>query len=327
MNFLTYQDINGRRKPRRYIVAAGLILLALAVLAWIGSEPTQSESLTDISYLSPTNTPQINQNVESLTPTTVPMTNQQPCPVNVDEWKMVEIFPGDYYLGISQTCVYEGVAQTAAWLLAERIGYSKLEAAEILGFEELPWSPENEVRAYTNNDGPTLRKLNGGWPAHPDFYFWQVNKEGQPAIVISLRGCYILDGTAYCVLAMDRSPGSAVNVLGVHKFASHAGHKPAMRSFYLLKYKGESVWNLVGQFADTVYEISDSDQIILDREHITIRLGVEPWDADWLHITHGLAMKPLPVDWRLIGMDEAAVKGISDAFNQIISDPSGGDDV
>ena len=144
---------------------------------------------------------------------------------------MVEVFPGDHYRRIEPACVYEGLSRTAAWMLLERLGHSKLAAAELLQFQSVPWDPVLSIEGYTNLRGPVVLDLVPEWPAHPDFKFWQVDRDGLPGVVISLRGCYRSVEPRYaviCVLALDRSPGSAVSA-----FASEAptsGDGPSARA-------------------------------------------------------------------------------------------------
>ncbi len=326
MQFFTYQDVNGRRKPRRFVTAAGFIALSLIAAAWLGSRARLPAH--------PDHENQPGHHVHDHTATSLPIPTQaQPstptpfkCPIDPADWQFVEVFPGDNYRRIEPGCVYTGVAKTAAWMLAERMGYSKSEAAVLLEFSDLPWMPVPVKMAYSNLEGPTARALVAEWPANPDFHFWQVDREGRPAVSISLRGCYRLDDSAFCVLALDREPGSAINYLGAHAFASHAAHLPATRSFTLLEYRGNGAWNLLGQFSDAVIEIPEPDRLSEDRDQVSDRFGTDSWDADWLDDTFGLSMKPLPAGWRLLGMDEQAVQAISDELNRVSPAVHGEDD-
>lgn len=326
MDQLTYQDLTGRRKPRRYVTAALVILLFLMGLAWAGLARRPAAATRD-SADHPASEPGSQAPVLFVSPFPEPSEEiGVACPADPESWALIEIFPGDNYRKIEPACVLDGVARTAAWMLAERSGYSRPEAAHLFGFDVFPERFQAEVLAYANLQGPVERELLAEWPPHPDFFFWQLDREGRPAVVISLRGCYRLDAAVYCVLALDRVPGTAVSVLGTTQVASPGAHLPGSRAFFLLVYVGENVWHLVGQFADASVETSDPGALQVERDQVTGRLGVETWDSDWLFDRFDIAMKPLPQDWRLLGFDQAAFKMIGDELNRYRDQVGGGRD-
>ena len=322
MNNFTFPDMRGRRRPRRFVLAGGLIILGLLALARLGQPETatvrnkDTSPIHNISYEILPDEPAVRQAFQ----------DQNVCPAQPEHWAWADIFPGDHYRLIRTPCILTGIARTAAWMLAERMGYSKTEAAELMGFESLPWSPQREILAFANLSGPNRRSLQTEWPAHPDYFFWQVDVEGRPAVTLSLRGCYLLDNTAYCVLAMDRLPGAAISVLGEFAFASHAGARPANRSFYVLVHMPGGDWHLVGQFADTTIDVRNAEELATERMQFLDRLGVEVWDADWLFAHYAIAMKALPDQWRLLGMAEEDVQSISDRLNLYLPNGEGGTD-
>jgi hypothetical protein len=320
MHYFFYKDLKGRPRLRRYISAALAILILLAGMGMLGQAQTVSrEAPSGNLQLEPSAAVVLAPPTAAPTPQPSPTT--APCPVDPEAWSFVEIFPDDHYRRIEPACVYAGVARTAAWMLLERMGYSKAGAAERLGFDGVPWEPVLSVYGFTNLKGPLDLALLSEWPAHPDFQFWQVDDEGRPALAASLRGCYRIPAGevgVICVLALDRSPGSAVSVLGGLHIAHHALHLPGSRTFHLLEYAGGGNWVLLGQLDGLSLELEGIDQMEAERQRVSDRLGAEPWDAAWLFTAYGLTMEILPPDWRMFGMDEGAVQAIAIELNRYI---------
>jgi hypothetical protein len=319
MQFFFYRDLNGRLRLRRYAGAALGILALLAGMGLLGqAQNIPSETPTAAAQDDPGAAPKA---LPTGTPRPQPSPTSAVCPGDPEAWAFVEVFPDDHYRRIEPACVYAGLARTAAWMLLERMGYSKTAAAELLGFAAAPWEPVRTVFGFTNLKGPQDLALLSEWPAHPDFQFWQVDSEGRPAVAASLRGCYRKpDGGAgaICVLALDRSPGSAVSVLGELRIAHHANHLAGSRTFHLVEYAGGGIWILIGQLEGLSLELTGVDQMAAERERVSDRLSAEPWDPGWLYAAYGLTMNPLPTGWRLLGMDEATVQAIGLELNRFI---------
>ena len=318
MRGLIYRDLNGRPRLRR-VVAALLILGAVGALA-VWTRRGADKDKTPIA-VQPSTPEEALAAAPAGTPTSTPTPGLAVCPVDPADWRFVEVFPGDHYQRIEPACVYAGLEKTAAWMLMARLGYSKTTASDRLGLASLPWSPVLSIEGYTNLKGPMDLTLAPEWPAHPDFHFWQVDRDGQPAVALSLRGCYRAPssyGSVICVLALDRSPGSAVSVLDEHRFASHAAHLPGSRTFQLLGYGGEGHWRLLGQLDGLNLEIENLTQMAGERKSMSERLGTVPWDAAWLAEAFGVRTSPLPEDWRLLDMDVESVAAIADALNAYI---------
>lgn len=320
MHFFFYRDLNDRPRLRRYVSAALAILILLAGMAILGRAQTiPPEPPAGSERAEPNPAVVLAQPTDARRPQ--PSPSAAVCPVDPEAWSFVAIFPDDHYRRIEPTCVYAGVARTAAWMLLERMGYSKPAAADLLGFTAVPWEPVLSVYGFTNLKGPLDLALISEWPAHPDFQFWQVDEEGRPALAASLRGCYRIPGDAsgvICVVGLDRSPGSAVSALGDLHFAHHGLHLPGSRTFHLVEYAGNGLWMLIGQLDGLSLELEGIDQMEAERKRVTDRLGAEPWDTAWLFTAFGLSMEPLPPDWRIFGMDEAAVQAIGLELNRYI---------
>lgn len=316
MHNFTFQDLSGRRKLRRYVIASLAILLFLLLFASLGLQDRRANIPAGITGQPALVAARVTQASPTALPPEATGAAIGACPQNPDAWTFLEVFPGDHYRRIEPACVHEGIERVIAWMLAGRLGYSKPEAAGLLGFEELPEEFRTGIMAYSNLQGPVERELLAGWPPHPDFFFWQLDREGGPSAAFSLRGCYRLQDEVHCVLALDRAPGSAVSVLGDVRVASHGGHLPASRAFYLLVYREDLGWQLIGQLADATVEVPGPAVLVSDREQVTARLGTEPWDAAWLFSRFGISMKPLPSDWRLLDFDQEAARQIADELNR-----------
>lgn len=324
MDHFFYRTISGRPRPRRWLIAAlGLLVVLVAAAVWqhglqrppAGGAARPPGVLKAARLPAPTAAPP---------PTPDPTPTAFTCPEEPEAWSYQAVFPGDHYRRIEPVCVYEGLSRSAAWMLLSRMGYPLPDAAERLGFADLPWSPALSFTGYTNMQGPLVIALQPGWPPHPDFRFWQVDTEGQPGAVLGLRGCYPFNETVFCVLALDRAPGSAISVLGETHFASHAAQAPWTRSFWVLRYAGAGVWEVLGQMEDVSIELESGDASREELETVSARLGVQVWDAAWLAEEFGLQMSPVPRDWRLYGMDEQAIRTIGEGLNEFMPDLTGG---
>ncbi|MBT3392363.1 MAG: hypothetical protein HN413_18345, partial [Chloroflexi bacterium] len=143
---LTYTDLGGHRHLRRYVVVSIIIFVfilgAYSLALWQRAN-TRAEILgtsLPLSNVLPSEPTETNTPLPTLTNTPVPTNTPtpEPCPENPDEWILVDALY-DYNLKrIKPACVYEGLERTAAWHLLSYMGYTEPEAAEMMGFEEIP---------------------------------------------------------------------------------------------------------------------------------------------------------------------------------------------
>ena len=343
---LTYPDLAGKRKLRRYVLAALLLIgLVLALFGWAQLQRSQVRAEV---FATPRPVSEVEvQPVALSSPTARPEpTPVAGCPENPEEWEFVDVFPGDNYKRIEPACVYESLAKTVAWHILEFMGYTKPEAAELLGFVDgngvsagnsvsaLPWQPTHEITGLTNTRGPMTILLTRDWAAHPDYFHWTVDADGHPGVVYSLHGCYrarTITGNqveywgtypVICVVALDRAPGWVVHVLNVRMDTSETrftvdmtGQAP-LRRFLLFGYTGAS-WVLLGEHQDQQVFLEDAGDISQEREQVTGRYGTVPWDAAWLEATFGLTMRSLPAGWQTFGADPNAIQAIADELEQV----------
>ena len=330
---LTYSDLGGRRKLRLYVSAALIIAVILAGVFIFGQ--AQQTELQAVVEATPHPVSQALLPV-SPTPTLVGPASLTPgeCPQNPAQWTLVEVFPGHHYQRLEPPCVVESLAKTVAWHMLERLGFTKREAAETLGFEEMPWQPVQEITGLTATQGPRPLALTMEWAAHPEYRYWAVEPNGTPALTYSLRGCYrtrAITGdqteawdTRYpvlCVVAYDRNPGWVVNLLGEHRLAFDLTGEPPLRKFALFGYTGVG-WVLLGEQEDQQASYP-ADGLFEERLYLTQKYGTVPWGAGWLEQTFGVTMHPLPEGWQTFGQDPAEVAAMAGELDKALSDFGG----
>jgi hypothetical protein len=208
-----------------------------------------------------------------------------------------------------------------------RWGYTKPEAAELLGFEKLPWQPVPAIKGLTQTKGPLKIPLAMDWAPHPEYRTWRVEAEAQSALAYSLRGCYrarTIVGNrvdpwgsypVICVVAYDRNPGWAVSVLGEQRFSVDLTTAPLQRRFVFFGYADET-WVLLGEARAWQKNITEIPASGKERADVTARYGTVPWDAVWLQTTFGLEIHPLPDGWQAFGANPEAIQAIADELDR-----------
>jgi len=141
---MTYRDLSGRRRPRRYVIAAGLLLLAMAPMAlWAFSERSR---VMAVAYATPAPpaTPWPTRTPTPLpTPTPTPAVDEAGCPADPREWTLEPIVPvpgaRPYDLArIRPDCVYQGLARSVAAQMLIDMGWKPPEVVEAMGFPRFP---------------------------------------------------------------------------------------------------------------------------------------------------------------------------------------------
>ena len=331
---LTYATLAGRRRLRRYVIAAALILVFVGLLfgwtgwqrvqAWAKSSNSESRPNDEGSWLASHPKPE--------KATSTPAVGN--CLTDPESWVLLDVYPGDNYKRMEPACAYEGLARTVAWHMLARSGYTKREAAEQLGFRALPWQPTQSIKGLTNMKGPMVIPLDMEWAPHPTYRTWAVDADGQPALAYSLRGCYRArtivgsdveswgDYPVICVVAYDRMPGWMVNELGEQRFTVDLTTALPQRRFILFGYSGET-WALLGEASDWQKVIEEPSAVGQEREKVTTRYGTVPWNAAWLQTTFGLEMHLLPDGWQTFGADPDAIQAIANELDQALREFGG----
>ena len=328
---LTYTDLGGRRHLRRYVIVSIIILvfiLGAYGLAHLQRAKTRAEILgtpLPLSNVLPSEPAETNTSLPTLTHTPAPTNTPtpEPCPENPDEWTLVDALD-DYNLKlIEPACVYEELERTVAWHLLSYMGYTEPEAAEMMGFEEIPdWILFSDDRAaetvtgMTNTGGPMEMELRRR-AYHPEYRNWNIQES--PSIsanmTYTLNGCYRtqivsgeqvedwgMDFPVVCVLSFDKDDGVLVHELDGHRFVQVIGWE---RSFVQFGYHPvRDQWIHMGYHLDSTilpgheaYEtLQESAQA--DRDFMAEAHGLVPWDAAWLEAAYGYSMYPLPDAWQ-----------------------------
>jgi hypothetical protein len=325
-DYISYENLTEQRPFRRYVIVAAILASCLTFLmGWVGWQQVQAWTEVGVSQ----------ENYESwqmsMPKSDVTETFQEndSCPTDPAAWTLLDIYPGDNYKRIEPTCVYDHLARTVAWHMLARLGYTKSEAAEQLGFDTLPWEPVSTINGLSSTKGPFPIPLVLEWAAHPKYRTWSLDSTGQPGLTYSLRGCYrtnLIHGSqvkswetypVICTVAVDRFPGWSVHALEEHQFSINLTDTKELRWFVILGYTGAS-WVVLGEPQGWLREISNPHTAEMERFHVTDWLRTTPWDADWLLETFDLKMQPLPENWEMSSADPGKVEAITQELNDIL---------
>ena len=306
---LTYKDLSGHRQPRAYTVLSGLILFILLIA--VGAAALNryllmsSVKAAPISISLSTQVPETIETIQS--PTTQPTGDLFiDCPVNAGEWSLTPTYVSQNYQVIQPACVYMGLEKTIAWALAVREGYSRVEATELLGFDQMPIKQLERVTIPTDkglSDVPV-----SFIPSDPDFTEWRLNANDKPAVTYALRGCYRTssiignhveqwgnDYSVICIVVEDAENTHIVYSSNDHFYTATA---TPMRSFLFFGYGAEQSWEWIGTQETPKIEITDPASTANEREVVALMYDSQPWDAKWLIDHYRLMMKTLPENWQ-----------------------------
>jgi hypothetical protein len=210
---MTYRDLSGRRWPRRYVVAAGLLFLAMIPTA-CRSAHERSQVMTAV-YATPappatpwpTRTP-----TPPPTPTPTPVVDEAGCPADPKEWTLepIVIAPGAKPLDLFQIrpdCVYRGLARSVAAIMLTEAGWKIPEVVEALGMPRFPvrYHPvitvtfeytlrmRGEPLVFKQDWGVAVGAARfcppGGDGTHCP-RIWRVTADGSISYPRALRGCF-----------------------------------------------------------------------------------------------------------------------------------------
>lgn len=329
---LTYSDLSGKRKLRRYVMAA-LAILIFAAAMMVFSQFQRSQAQAEVFAPPKPVTAEAVSMKNPPAPTATGEPTPAGCPDDPTLWTFQDIFTGENLKRIEPDCVYEGLAQTVAWHMLERMGYSKPEAGEMLGFDGLPYRPVETIRGLTSLKGPLDLAVTMEWGPHPDYRYWTLDADGNPGMAYALQGCYrarTVTGNqveqwgpypVHCLVAVDYTPGWTVHELGEYRYSANWADQPGARTFVLFAYAGDGLWVLVGDLPD-LYVAHDQIGVDLagDREAAAARHGLLVWDATWLLDAYGFAPHPLQEGWQTM-TDPAALTPMGEELNKYAEAP------
>lgn len=301
---LTFTDLAGHRRPRRYAITAGIILfiaLTLGGASWV------NQLLLKYS-MKETYAPVTEKTSTPLLPTETASAAEFPCPILSDEWSLSDPVIEQNYKVIQPACVYDGLAHTVAWALAVRNGYSREQARQLLGFSELPMRQMDHV-SIPNNDSNGPQDVAVSFiPPTLDFSEWRVDDQGKPAVTYGLRGCFRTsnvvgnkveiwggDYPVICVVAEDAENIHIVYKLGEHIFTNDA---VPTRSFLLFGYVRNGYWVWLGTQDNPKMTIEDVVEMDDELKTVSLLFDSEPWDLAWLQSRYGLTQQALPENWQ-----------------------------
>jgi len=270
-NLLIFSTASGKTQLRVYVkVALGLFVILVVLFGVITYNRNQMVSKimatphpldTD---LIPTPTKQVE----------LPVSLTEECPSNPADWTLTEnaSVPGSNLKKLSTECVYNELDKTAAWLYATYIlGYTRSDAAHLLGFSDIPISYSfgvGQVTVLTDyKDEP--QKVNLRFPSdNSGLSEWRIDANGQPAVEFAFNGCFrtssmsggeiVSWGDGYpviCQYSGDFHSGYYIgNVNG--KIVATPSDKN-VRRFMWFGYAGQGNWMFLGVAKDWEYDLSE----------------------------------------------------------------------
>jgi hypothetical protein len=334
---LTYRDLAGRRRLRRYTLASIAIFSLICGITFWGwwqrgqlvllgvSTPTATLNGAYRAEASPATTAAL---AETQLPSSsvldtefpskavpfAPLATPDACPQDPQAWEFLEIAQGDHFKRITPNCVYDGLARTVAWDLLRAMGYSAAEAADELGFASFPWRPVAEITGMTDTWGPMNIELEYSGDAvksqvrQPDFRTWIVDRQGDPGMVFALRGCYrtetVIDGqvqswgAAYPVECVVSVDQMDWALLELGAYR-YAFNLSAIRQFAIYGYAGDGLWVDIGYQKEPIIEVRLPGSSDSGVLPLTMELGQIVQDRNFIAGLHGL------VPWDGAWLEEA----------------------
>jgi hypothetical protein len=323
---LTYQDLAGKRQPRLYTIVAGMLLLLASLtsgMAGLNRHLVMSRVQSAPEAVSiPTQTMEIFETEPTGTNPSEEIESSG-CPADPAQWSLTPTFISENYQIIQPACVYQGLERTIAWALAVRQGYSRSEATERLGFNDMPMRQIESVTIPAGANG--LMDVPVSFiPPHPDFREWRLDARGEAAITYALRGCFKTSsvkgnrletwGGEYPVICLVVEDAENTHIL--YSLNGHAYTSPAtpMRSYLLFGYLEDGLWAWLGTQTEPKLEITDPQANAKERLTVATLYDSQPWDAEWLSNAHRLPMQPLPEGWQALA-DESEQQYILTALS------------
>lgn len=334
---MTYADLAGRRRPRRYAVAAGLILLAAAGAAILAlgqrARVMAVARATPAPVVLPARTPP-----PPPPPTPTPARSGEECPADPSAWTL-EPLPGPENAAsalrrIRPDCVYSGLARSVAADMLAGMGWTHPEIQEAL---RLPRYPFRFHPAITVTFEATLQATGRPYLVVPQEglpagalcppgaeasrcpRFWMADEKGAYPFYYFVRGCFrprhleagqVRDwGMPYpviCAVTWRRQPYFLVGAFGELR----------LRQPYLEEFRWNEthiffgydpalrMWLQIGTYGYPDREIRRDVWEYLramgrrEAERTAGSHGQPVWDARWLREAFpDLPPKPPPPDW------------------------------
>ncbi len=308
-NSLTYQDRAGRRRLRVYVIAALLILSMMIVIAVIvlyqQAQAGQAMAATQ-PVVAETQTP---------SPSPDATVTEMTCPEDPEDWQLVDPFADieNDYMDIQPACVYDGLGRTVAWALAINMGYSRQEATDLLGFDQVPYQHMADLAVLL--EGQPQRVEVRYTPLTGEYTTWAITANEVPAMAMVLAGCFRTStvvnlerqewGDGYpvvCVISAEDAKAYSIMMLGGHLFSDRMGGDDMLMKDWYIGYAGSGKWVWLGEAEDS-FKVSSNDMDFFN-DSMLAAYQAPYWDTQWLEGTYHLEMQPLPEGWRNANSEE-----------------------
>ena len=270
-NLFTFSTASGKTQSRGYVkVALGLFVILVVLFGVNINYRSQmvSEIMATPRSLDTDLIPAPTEQVEA------PVSLEDECPSNPADWMLTEnpSVPGSNLKKIFPQCVYGDLDKTAAWFYSTYVlGYSRSDAAYLLGFSDLPISYSfgvGQVTVLTDyKDEP--QKVDLRFPSdNSGLSEWRIDANGRPAVEFAFNGCFrtssmsggkiVSWGDGYpvvCQYSGDFHSGYYIgNVNG--KIVAAPSDKN-VRRFMWFGYAGNGNWMFLGVAKDWEYDLSE----------------------------------------------------------------------
>jgi hypothetical protein len=308
-NLLTFSTASGKTQLRGYVkVALGLFVILVVLFGVNAYNRNQmvSEVMAAPRPLDPGLIPAPTEQVAA------PVFPVEECPSNPADWTLTEnvSVPGSNLKGLSPQCVYDQLDKTAAWFYATYVlGYSRSDAANLLGFSDIPISYSfgaGQITVLTDyKDEP--QKVDLRFPSNnTGLSEWRIDAGGHPAAEFTFSGCFrtssmnggevVSWGDGYPVVCQYSGDFQTKYYIGNvnGKVVTASGSENVRRPLWF-GYAGSGSWVFLGIAEDWEYDLSQ----IQNRGASTINPAVmaEIFDVGSL---------PLPENWTAFAGQESA---------------------
>lgn len=303
-NLLTFTTASGTTQLRGYVkVALGLFVILVALLGVNAYNRNQlvTEVMATPRPLDPGQMPTPTEKVVALVPSI------EACPSNPADWTLTEntSMLDSNLKGLSPQCVYDQLDKSAAWLYATYVlGYSRLDAANLLGFSNLPISYSfgvGQISVVTDyKDEP--QKVDLRFPSNnTGLSEWRIDANGSPAVQFAFDGCFrtssmnggevVSWGDGYAVVCQYSGDFRTRHYVGsVNGKVVAASGSENVRRFMWFGYEGNGNWVFLGLAKDWEYDLSqlqECDAFVIDPAVMADKYGITvlPLPENWIAFT------------------------------------------
>lgn len=297
----TYVAADGKRKLKRYVIAWIALVVVMVVLIVFGVNQRGQERYALAASRAVTVEP-------SQTPTQKPSPTPESCPSDPAKWNMIDAVPGSNYKRIEPLCVYDGLGRTVAWVLAIRMGYSRQQATDLLGFDSAPAQPRASLSVLTSTDGPV--QVNLTYAIMDDtFTEWSITENESLAMTYTLQGCfrtatvvgsqrhYWGDGySVICVLAQDTTARYHISKYGDSLYTGVLSD--AVRATAYLGYDANRNWVWIGNQKNSFLYLYSIDGLEENQSAMAGMYNTPVWNSRWMEAVYGISPVALPFGWQ-----------------------------